>query len=57
MIGKLYTNFITELTMLSCKYKKTPKQIIKDLKKKISDEIAQLIAKIEESPALNNYSA
>jgi hypothetical protein len=27
------------------------------LKKKISDEIAQLIAKIEESPALNNYSA
>jgi hypothetical protein len=56
MIGKLYTNFIAELTMLGCKCKKTPEQIVEGLKKKISDEITQLIAKIEELPALNNYS-
>jgi hypothetical protein len=40
MIGKSCANFITELTILGCKYKKTSEQIVKGLKKKISDEIA-----------------
>ena len=56
IIGKLYTNFIIELTILDCKCKKTSEQIVEDLKKKVSDKIAQSIAKIEEPPALNDYS-
>lgn len=57
MMGKPYANFVAELTTLGRKCKKTPEQMVEALKKKVSDEIAKSIAKMEEPPALNDFDA